>query len=390
MSENKLLQPTREHLTRLIQFPTVSSDSNLDLIHYAQQVLEDAGARTTLTYDAHGRKANVFGTLGPDVDGGVVLSGHTDVVPVEGQAWDTDPFAAHDTGERTFGRGSCDMKGFIACALALAPTYAQMPLARPVHFAFTYDEETGCLGAPVMLDALREHGPQPSIAIVGEPTSMQIIEGHKGCYEYTTNIVGLEGHGSEPGKGVNAVEYGVRYVTRLMELGKQLQAKAPADSAFEPPWATISVGAMHGGIARNIIAKECAIEWEMRPVQGGEAEFVMDEITRYAEDDLLPAMQTVYPEASLVTHTIGAVGGLEPMKNAAAVELARTLTGGNSTGLVSFGTEAGLFQDAGIATVVCGPGSIEQAHKPNEYVDHSQLQQCLDMLTRLGHHLQQR
>jgi acetylornithine deacetylase len=389
MTTNKLLDPTRDHLAQLIGFPTVSCDSNLDLIHYAQAALDDAGARTTLTYDADRRKANVFGTIGPEVNGGVVLSGHTDVVPAAGQAWDYDPFVAHDNGERIYGRGSCDMKGFIACALALAPEFAAMPLARPVHFAFTYDEETGCLGAPVMLDALREHGPKPSIAIIGEPTSMQIIEGHKGCYEYTTQIVGLEGHGSEPDKGVNAVEYGVRYVSRLIELGKRLRANAPAQSVFDPPWATVSVGHFTGGIARNIIAKECEIEWEMRPVQQGEAEFVMDEITRYVHEELLPAMQEVYPDASLVTRTIGAVGGLEPMLNRAAVELTRKLTGGNSTGVVSFGTEAGLFQEQGIATVVCGPGSIDHAHKPNEFVEHDQLGLCLDMLTRLGNHLQQ-
>jgi acetylornithine deacetylase len=377
------LESARSILADLIAIPTVSADSNLQLIAYAQQLLDTLDAKAHMTLDETGAKANLFATIGPDVDGGVVLSGHTDVVPVEGQDWSSNPFAADERDGRIYGRGACDMKGFIACALALAPRFAAAELARPLHLALTYDEEVGCLGAQVMLKALAESGRRPSVCVIGEPTEMRIIQGHKGCYEYTTTFGGLEGHGSYPDRGVNAVEYAARFIGKLLDVGEALKDRAPRGSCFDPPWSTIQTGVIHGGIARNVIPRECLVDWEMRPVNRADAEFALAEIRACTEHDLLPRMRAHFPEASIVTHVIGEVEGLEPMPSSEALDLVQELTGGNSRDVVSFGTEAGLFQKHGIATVVCGPGSIMQAHKPDEFVALDQLEQCLAMIERL-------
>ncbi len=377
------LAETRSILRDLIGFPTISVDSNLELIAYANARLDALGAKTHLTLSPAGDKANLFATIGPDVDGGVVLSGHTDVVPVAGQEWSTDPFTAHEADGLVYGRGACDMKGFIACALAMAPRFAEAGLARPLHLALTFDEETGCLGAPLLLAALLDQGRLPGLCIVGEPTEMRIIEGHKGCHEYTTRFTGLEGHGSRPEAGVNACEYAARYVGELLATGEALRGRAPAGSRFEPPWTTVSVGAIRGGIAHNVIPNRCEVDWEFRPVSRDDAAFVKDRVWRFADEELLPRMRAVHPEATIETETVGEVGGLEPMPDSEAVRVVTELTGGNETGLVAFGTEAGLFQRAGIPAVVCGPGSIAQAHKPDEFVSLDQLSQCLGMIERL-------
>ena len=377
------LDRTREILAQLVAFPTVSRDSNLALIEWVDQELQALGAHTEITRNADGTKANLFATIGPKVDGGVVLSGHTDVVPIEGQAWTTDPFQAAERDGKLFGRGTCDMKGFIACALAWAPAFAEAELTRPLHLAFTYDEETGCLGAPVMLRRLAETGPKPSVCIVGEPTEMCVIEGHKGCHEYTTRFSGLEGHGSKPDAGVNAVEYAVRYVSELMAAAEALKDRAPADSPFDPPWTTISTGGLRGGIAHNVIPNAAEVDWEYRPINVADSAYVKDRIWSYATQTLLPAMRAVDPAASIETEVIGEVSGLEPLTESEAVRLVTELTGSNATGTVPFGTEAGLFQALGIHTVVCGPGSIDQAHKPDEFVSLDQLSQCLGMIERL-------
>ncbi|MCT7375754.1 acetylornithine deacetylase [Chelativorans salis] len=374
---------TRQILADLVAFPTVSADSNLQLIDYAAEILGDAGARLSVHQDEAGTKANLFATLGPEGDGGIVLSGHTDVVPVEGQEWTSDPFALREADGRLYGRGTCDMKGFIACCLAMAPVFAQKPLKRPLHFAFTYDEEVGCFGARALMDELARAEIRPAAAIIGEPTLMRIIEGHKGCYEYTTEFRGLEGHGSDPGRGVNAVEYAVRYVSRLMALAEELKVRAPAESRFHPPWTTLQVGLMQGGAARNVIPGHCTVEWEMRPVQEGDAAFVKDDIQAYIDQVLRPAMKIVSEDADIVTHVVGEVEGLEPVAQSEARRIVSELTGLTEAEVVAFGTEAGLFQSAGISAVICGPGSIEQAHKPDEFVSVEQLSACLGMLERL-------
>lgn len=380
------LDSTRSILRDLISFPTVSSDSNLALIDYISHQFKalDADADIMLSYDKLGKKANLFATLGPKVDGGIVLSGHTDVVPVKGQNWSSDPFTLREQDGLAYGRGSCDMKGFIAACLALLPYYSALDLKRPLHFSFTYDEEVGCFGAAQLVEELKRQKLYPAVAIVGEPTLMRVMEGHKGCYEYTTTFIGLEGHASMPDAGVNAVEYAVRYVTRLMELGQQLKKNPPKNSRFNPPWTTLQVGGMRGGQAHNIVAGQCEVDWEVRPVQFSDGEFVKHHINQYAEEVLLPAMRAVSDKAAIRTEVLAEVEGLEPVSENEARDIVCELTGSGDCGVVPFGTEAGLFQTMGMSVVVCGPGSIEQAHKADEFVSIEQLQACLEMLERLG------
>lgn len=381
------MHPTRdatlEILSDLIGFPTVSADSNLALIDYAAEYLARLGASVQTFRAPDGTKANLFATIGPEVDGGIVLSGHSDVVPVTDQAWSSDPFGLRVAEGKAYGRGTCDMKGFIAAVLATAPHYAKKDLRRPVHFAFTYDEEVGCLGAQALMHELALLPFKPSVCIIGEPTEMRIIEGHKGCCEYTVTFSGLEGHGSQPDHGVNAVEYAVRYVTRLMELRETLKGRAPEGSRFDPPWTTVQVGRLSGGVAHNVIPGLAQLDWEMRPVRNSDADFLKREIAAYVNDDLLPAMRAVSKDADISTEIIGEVDGLEPVPESEALKIVAELTGANGADLVAFGTEAGLFQKLGISTVVCGPGSIEQAHKPDEFIALDQIDQCLVMLDKI-------
>jgi acetylornithine deacetylase len=321
MSDSADLAQTQQILADLVAFPTVSADSNLDLIAYAADRLESCGAKIEFSRDETGTKANLFATLGPDVDGGIVLSGHTDVVPANRDEWTADPFEMRERDGRLYGRGTSDMKGFVAAALAMAPAYAELDLRRPVHFAFTYEEETGCLGARELVAQLANRATRPAVAIVGEPTEMRIIEGHKGCYEYTTEFSGLEGHGSGPDRGVNAVQFAVRYISRLMELGEELKHKAPPESRFVPPWTTVQVGRIEGGTARNVIPGHCTVEWEMRPVTEADADHVKAQLQEYCAGHLLPAMRAVAPGAGITTQVIGEVCGLEPMSDNAARDL---------------------------------------------------------------------
>ena len=380
----RALEDTKALLRDLVAFPTISEDSNRALIDHLAGRLEAAGARVEVLADASGRKANLFATLGPEGDGGIVLSGHSDVVPVAGQDWTVEPFALTERDGRLYGRGTCDMKGFIAAAVAMAPVFAARKLTRPLHFAFTHDEEVGCLGARALAAALTAKGLRPAVAIIGEPTSMRIIEGHKGCYEYSTHFTGFAGHASAPDRGVNAVEYAVRYVARLLELGETLKTRAPAASPFDPPWTTVSTGVLTGGNARNVIAAEARVDWEMRPVQPADADFVKAALRSHCDEVLLPAMRRVAPEAGIVTEVVGEVEGLVPASDNEARRIVAELTGANDAGTVPFGTEAGIFQSLGMSVVVCGPGSIEQAHKPDEYLALDQLAECLAMLERLA------
>jgi acetylornithine deacetylase len=342
--------------------------------------LEDAGARVEIMQND--TKANLFATIGPDGPGGLVLSGHTDVVPVTDQDWSSDPFVMRREDGLLYGRGTCDMKGFIAAAVVMAPKFTTAK--KPVHFAFTYDEEVGCLGARALVPELQKRGIQPAMAVIGEPTEMRVIEGHKGCCEYTTHFTGIEGHGSNPDLGVNAVEYAVHYVSKLLELRAKLISRAPFDSRFEPPWTTLNVGRVSGGVAHNVIAGKAEVDWEMRPVQTSDQTLVQDTLESYIETDLLPAMRAIYPKADIKTDVIGEVAGLAPMSQNAARDLIAGLVGANSADVVPFGTEAGLFQEMGMDVVVCGPGSIAQAHKPDEFIAIDQLEACLDMLEALA------
>lgn len=378
------LARTVEILETLIAFPTISTDGNLAMISFMADHLGQLGARVSTLISPCGTKANLFATMGPEGDGGIVLSGHSDVVPVAEQDWTSDPFTLTDRDGLLFGRGTCDMKGFIAATLAMAEDYAELELTRPVHFAFTHDEETGCIGAQELVKELETQGLKPAIAIIGEPTEMRIIEGHKGCCEYTTRFTGLEGHGSQPERGVNAAEYAVRYVSKLMELRHELMARAPAGSRFEPPYTTVNIGRIAGGVAHNVIVGKAEVEWEFRPVQDSDYTFMHRALDAYTTDVLLPAMRAIHPAADIEVETMGEVAGLMPMEENEARDLCSALTGGNGVDVVAFGTEAGLFQSLGMSAVVCGPGSIEQAHKPDEFIAPDQLQACLNMLGGLS------
>jgi acetylornithine deacetylase len=309
------------------------------------------------------------------------------VVPTDGQDWSGDPFALTEADGRLYGRGTCDMKGFIAACLTAARDYAAMDLARPVHFAFTHDEEVGCMGARALVPALAARGIRPAMALIGEPTGMQVIEGHKGCCEYTVRFQGQEGHGSAPDLGVNAVEYAARYTARLLALREDLIARTPEDSRFDPPWTTLNIGRIAGGLTHNVIAPRAEIDWEMRPVTWSDADHVNGVMRAYVEDALLPAMRAVAPDAAIETLVMGEVAGLEPTARNAMRDLAMRLTGANGAGLVPFGTEAGLFRTLDLDVAICGPGSIEQAHKADEYVTRDQLAACLSLLQGLGHWL---
>jgi acetylornithine deacetylase len=373
-------------LRELIAFPTVTSVSNLDLIAYADSLLRAAGATTTLTHDLDGRKANLFATIGPLIDGGVVLSGHTDVVPVVEADWATPPFEATERDGRVYGRGTADMKGFIACALAMAPHFAVADLAVPIHLGLSFDEEIGFVGAPILIAQLVGHGPIPDIAILGEPTSMSVISGHKGCHEFTTTITGVEGHASAPDRGVNAVHHGVRFAARLLELRDELVARTPVDSLFDPPESTISVGTVHGGTARHIIAGSCVVEWELRPVVRADADHVRAAVQAF-ETALRDELRTHHPEADVHTQVLASADGLEAAPGSAARDLLCGLLGTADTEVAAFGTEAGFYQQAAISAVVCGPGRIDIAHQADEHVEVAQLEVCLGLLLRLAHRL---
>jgi len=385
MSET--LTRTKQILADLVAFPSVSADGNRAVTEHIAALLADAGARFWTESDATGTKLNLFATIGPDVSGGVVLSGHTDVVPVAGQPWSTDPFTMVERDGRLYGRGTCDMKGFVAACVAMAPIFAARDLKVPVHFAFTYDEEIGCLGAQALTATLVARGVTPAAAIIGEPSMMQPVDGHKGCFEYTTRFTGLEGHGSSPDLGVNAVEYAARWALRLAELREDLKTRAPAGSAFMPPHSTINIGVLAGGLAHNVIPGAARLEWEMRPVAPEDADFVKAELA-VLRTQMLAEMQGVFRQAAIETETIAEVVGLTPDVGSAATRLVMELTGANRAGLVPFGTEAGLFQQIGIPSVICGPGDIAQAHKPDEFLSLDQLAACLAFLNRLADRLE--
>ena len=372
-------------LTDLIGFRTISGEDNSALINYCEDYLDKLGATSFKTFDDEKKRVNLFATLKAKKTNGIkpiILSGHTDTVPVS-KSWSTDPFLATIKDDKLYGRGACDMKGFIACALAYAPIYSKSNLNRDIHFSFTFDEETACLGAPILIKELKKRNIQDGICIIGEPTKMKIIDAHKGCYEYTTYFEGLAGHSSAPHKGVSAVEFAARYATKLIELREELKKRAPKDSIFDPPFSTLQVGGIFGGIAHNVIADKCHINWETRPVIKEDGIFLNNEIDKYANEILLPEMKKVFSKSIINKEIIGEVTGFDRVEKSEACELVSSLTGDNSREVVSFGTEAGLFQEIGMSTVVCGPGSIEQAHKVDEFIELNELKKCLKFLDGL-------
>lgn len=377
------LKNTSRILSDLIGFETISSDSNQAMIAYLAERLEDHGADIIIDESSCGNKANLFATLGDVNTPGIMLSGHTDVVPVADQDWSRDPFTMTEQDGLIYGRGSCDMKGFIAACMGQLDHLAAASAHQPIHFAFTYDEETGCMGAAHLAETLKKHNIAPRLAIIGEPTEMRVIEGHKGCFEYSTFIQGLAGHGSAPELGVNAAEYAVRFVSRLLEWREKLKLNPPEDSPYVPPHTTINIGRIESGIAHNVIAQKAQIDWEMRPVQASDADLVKTDLDDFCKKELLPMMQKTYPNSKIWSEIIAEVAGFDIMPENEARKLVQELTGSNSSNVVAFCTEAGVFQSLGTDCVICGPGSIEQAHKADEFISVDQMDQCLVMLSKL-------
>lgn len=369
-------------LERLVGFDTVSANSNLALIDWVADYIRQFGIGSSRS-SAFAGKSNLFATIGPEKKGGVVLSGHTDVVPVEGQDWRTDPFRLTRRGDRLHGRGSADMKGFIALVLALVPEMARRELKVPLHLAFTHDEETGCFGAPALIAALPKGGARPMLAIVGEPTSMQIANAQKGCSFFRTRITGLEGHSSAPDRGVSAIAAAAEMIAEIGRLHTEARGRARPQSGFEPPHTTLSVGTIKGGAAVNIIARECSFEWDLRTLPEDDSAALKARLDRFVAEDLLPRMRRGHAGAAVDTETIVAVPPLKPAAGSPAEALARLLTGANTTTTVSFASEAGLYQQAGIPAIVCGPGSIDVAHKPDEFITLDELAAGQAFLDRL-------
>jgi acetylornithine deacetylase len=374
---------TLELVERLIGFDTVSRNSNLGLIEWVRDYLKRLGVDARLTYDAKRAKANLFATLGEARGPGLVLCGHTDVVPVDGQPWDSDPFKAVRREERVYGRGAADMKSFIACTLAAAPMYLEAPLKRPIHLAYTFDEEVGCLGAPFMLRDMQAAGIKPAGCIIGEPTGMQVAIAHKGLRVYRCRVRGLEMHSSLAPQGVNAIEYAARLIGRVREVALELRDKGPRDENFSVPYITLSTGTIHGGTASNIVPRDCEFRFDLRYLPGSDPEEPVGRVRRYASETLLPEMRRTSAEAGIDVDMEEDAPALDTAASDRMTYLGTKLSGNNMLGRVPFATDGGHFHRAGVPTIVIGPGSIDQAHKPNEYVALEQISLCERFLERI-------
>ncbi|ODA67049.1 Acetylornithine deacetylase [Methyloligella halotolerans] len=371
-----------ELLEKLVAFDTTSAKSNLKLIAFVEDYLRQHGVVSTRVPTEDGTKAGLFATIGPEGHGGVALSAHTDCVPVTGQSWSSDPFTLTARDGKLYGRGSCDMKGFLACVLALVPSFVAAELAEPIHLALSYDEEVGCVGVRPMLDLFGKELPMPRAAIIGEPTKMSVVDAHKQIDIYAVTVNGLAGHSSEPDKGVNAIRYAAELIVELQRLGAEA-ARTHHDDRFSPAYTTAEAGTIEGGTATNIIPKTCRFEWLMRSLPMEGAARIPDELMAFAERELLPKMHAVSEETGIEMTQEEHVPGFQAPPGSDAVALALSLTGRNSTGAVSFTTEAGLFEKTGCPAVVCGPGDIAQAHAPDEFVSVSELEACMGFLGRL-------
>lgn len=372
----------RQVLDRLVAFDTTSRNSNLELIDWVADYLERRGVESTLSHDDDGRKANLFATLGPEEDGGVVLSGHSDVVPVDGQPWDSDPFVVVEKEGRLYGRGTSDMKSFLAVALALVPEFLERGLARPVHLAFSYDEEVGCLGVHRLIAGMQARGLRPEVAVIGEPTGMAVVDAHKGVAAFRTAFRGVPAHSSATHIGVSAVHAAGRFVAFLDDLGDEYQGRGRPEPGFVPPCTTIQAGIIEGGTASNIIARDCLVDWHFRAVPGDDPAGIEARTGAFL-DTLRRRMQARHGGCGITTETRARVPPLVPDPASPATRLALALTGANRTSQASFGTEAGIFQEQGLPAVVCGPGDIAQAHQPNEYIALAQVEACATFLRRL-------
>jgi acetylornithine deacetylase len=377
---------SRTMIERLISFNTVSRDSNLGLIEWVRDYLLRLGATTRLTHDATGKKANLFATLGDSNKPGLILSGHTDVVPVDGQNWESDPFVATERDGKLYARGSADMKGFIGIALTQAPKFIAAlnanRLDAPLHYALSYDEEVGCLGVRGLIRDLEENGIRPAGCVVGEPTSMQPIIAHKGTHRFRCSVHGREAHSSYVTHGVNAIEYAARLVVFIRQIADRLAQIEKRDYGFSVPYSTLSTGLIQGGIAANVVPKDCVFHFDMRTLPQASPDALYQEIRSYAET-LAAEMRRVDANAGIDLQWMSQTVGLAAAETDAIVQWAMQVSRNASVGKVSYGTEAGLFQKMGVPTVICGPGDIAEAHRPNEFVALDQLAQCERFMDRI-------
>jgi len=373
-----------EMLQRLVAFDTTSRNSNLELIKHIQSYLDGFGVKSTLVPNPEGTKANLFATIGPNAPGGIVLSGHTDVVPVDGQAWTTDPWTLTEKPDgNLYGRGTCDMKGFIAAALAHVPAILRAHLKVPLHLAFSYDEEIGCLGAPALVEKLVGNVPMPRAVVVGEPTMMAVVNAQNAGGGLYATFTGVEAHSSMTHLGVSAIHFAGEFIHWLNVLQEELAQREHPHLDTVPNHTTINVGIINGGTAGNILARECVLNWGYRTLPGDDPWEVQRRAEQYIAEDLLPKMRARHPDANITLKRRSFLPPLKPEENGEAVKLALEWTGGNRTYAVPYGTEASIFRGHGIPTVICGPGDISQAHQPNEFVAKSQMDACDAFLGKL-------
>lgn len=372
-----------EMIRRLVAMNTTSRNSNLELIGFIADYLADLGIEARLVHDQSGHKANLYATLGPLDKPGIALSGHTDVVPIDGQDWSSDPWNLSERDGRLFGRGVADMKSFLGILLVAVPEMLRRQPMTPIHLVFTYDEEVGCLGVRRLLEVLRDLPVRPYACIIGEPTEMKVMVGHKGKMSLRCHVRGRECHSSLAPQGVNAIDYAAEVITHLRAMARRAAAEGPFDEDFDVAHSTIHTGVVRGGTALNIVPKDCAFDFEFRYVPGVDPKALLAEVQAFAEEKLLPQMRAVAPEAGFEWEPISAFPGLDIPVDSEIVAFVKSLTGGNSVGKVAFGTEGGLYQEAGIPTVICGPGSISQAHKPDEFIALEQIDQCEAFMMRL-------
>ena len=374
-----------EILAGLVTFDTTSRNSNLPLIEHVEAYLAEHGVESRRVYDETGQKANLWATIGPADRPGIILSGHTDTVPVDGQDWASDPFRLDARDGRLYGRGSCDMKGFIACALAAVPDLVARNLARPVHLAFSYDEEVGCVGVVRLLEELQAEPVKPAFCIVGEPTSMQVTLGHKAKRSMRVTVRGRGCHSSLAPQGVNAVDYAALLVVKMREIAKRLAAEGRRDDDYDIPHTTAHTGVVAGGTALNIVPDLCIVDCEFRVLPSEDADALVEELRAYARDEIEPEMRRIAPEAGVEIEVYSQFPGLDTAPEAEIAILAKRFAGSNGHGKVAYGTEGGRFHEMlGVPTAICGPGSIAQAHKADEYVEVAQLDACDAFLARVA------
>jgi acetylornithine deacetylase len=375
-----------ELLGRLTGFDTVSSRSNLEMIAFIESYLATLGVQSAILTDETGKKASLVATIGPADKAGYVLSGHTDVVPVDGQDWSRDPFTMWRDGGRLYGRGVSDMKGYLACVLACAPAMVKEPLAAPIHLAFSYDEEVGCFGVHGIIEHMTKTLPSQRAVFVGEPTEMGVVGSHKGSAGLLTTVIGKACHSSRPTHGVNAIFHAMDLIAELRGYANELRSAPDDDSPFELPYTTVSVGVIHGGTARNAVPGDCAFQWDIRATKAGVVNQLVDRFKAFADTKVVPAMRERFRESSVATSVAYDVPPFAPAVASNAETLAKRFSDRNDVGTANYGSEAGIFQAAGMPTIICGPGRDTEAHITDEWIAVEQLERCVGFIDRLIDH----